>query len=66
MEKRVQISTVIDPEIKRVLLHMCADDLVPLRKLLEQLITREYQRRNAPAQELIDEPVEYRTEKEIM
>ena len=59
MEKRVQISTVIDPEIKRVLMHMCADDLISVRKLLERLITQEYARRNAPHHKLVDAPVGY-------
>ena len=59
MEKRVQISTVIDPEIKRVLMHMCADDLISVRKLLERLITQEHARRQAPANTLVDAPVGY-------
>ena len=64
MTKRVQISTVIDPEIKRVLLHMCADDLITLREQLEHLIVQEHRRRNAPHHKLVDAPVEYVTEKE--
>ena len=61
MTKRVQISTVIDPELKRVLLHMCADDLITLREQLENLIREEHQRRQAPANTLIDERVKYVT-----
>jgi len=64
MTKRVQISTVIDPELKRVLLHMCADDLITLREQLENLIREEHQRRNAPHHKLVDAPVEYVTVKE--
>jgi len=59
MEKRVQISTVIDPEIKRVLMHMCADDLISVRKQLEHLIVQEHNRRNAPHNKLVDAPVGY-------
>ena len=63
-EKRTQLSTVIDPDIKRMLKHMCADDLVSLREQLELLITQEHRRRNAPHHKLVDAPVEYVTEKE--
>ncbi len=62
MTKRVQISTIIDPEIKRVLRHMCADDLISVRELLEHLITQEHARRNAPHHKLVDSGVSYVTD----
>ena len=61
---RTQLSTVIDPDIKRLLKHMCADDLISLREQLERLIREEHQRRQAPHNKLVDTPVEYVTEKE--
>ena len=64
-EKRTQLSTVIDPDIKRMLKHMCADDLVSLRELLELLITQEHARRNAPHHKLVDSGCEYMTEEPV-
>ena len=64
MTERVQLATNIDPEIKRILKHMCADDLITLREQLENLIREEHQRRNAPHHKLVDAPVEYVTVKE--
>ena len=66
MTERTQISTTIDPVIKAMLYRMCVTDLRTLREQLEHLITQEHQRRQAPHHKLTDEPVEYRTEKEIM
>ena len=65
MTERVQLATNINPEIKRMLKHMCADDLISLREQLEHLIREEHNRRNAPHNKSIDERVAaYIAEKE--
>ena len=61
MTERTQISTTIDRDIKEMLQRMCRADLLTFRKQLEHLIRQEHNRRNAPANTLIDERVQYVT-----
>ena len=59
MSDSTQISTIIDPTIKAMLHRMRKEDLRTFRGQLEWLITQEHQRRQAPANTLVDAPVGY-------
>ena len=62
MTERTAINTTISPELKAMLRRMCVSDLRTLRGQLEWLIREEHQRRQAPANTLVDSGVQYVTE----
>ena len=59
MTERTQLGTRILKESKALLAQMAADDLRSFREELEWLIREEHNRRNAPANTLVDRRVGY-------